>query len=110
MHRRAAQHEVRADNANLSTVLQQANVLRRGMVAALLEAVGNRRKANRVAIETIGNTVLHGGHGVLLHRENEALAPKFPGSGRGRVGTSSGLLCLTDRLGRMISARQELEA
>jgi hypothetical protein len=48
MHRRAAQHEIGADDANLRTVLQEANVLRRGVVAALLQAVRYRRKANRV--------------------------------------------------------------
>jgi hypothetical protein len=48
MHRRAAQHEIGADDANLRAVLQQPNVLGRGVVAALLQAVRYRRKANRV--------------------------------------------------------------
>jgi hypothetical protein len=59
MHRRAAQHEVGADDANLRAVLQEANVLGRGVVAALLQAVRERRNANRMTIETISNAVLH---------------------------------------------------
>ena len=54
-------------------------MFRRGVVAALLKAVRYRSKANRVTVETIGNAVLHRGHGILLLTgENEALAAKFP--------------------------------
>src|SRR5262245_25433845 len=78
MHRRAAQHEIGAGHANLSTVLQQANMLRRGVVAAILEAVRYRRKTNRVTIETIANAVLHGGHGVLLSLGKRSFSPQVP--------------------------------
>jgi uncharacterized membrane protein YtjA (UPF0391 family) len=95
MHRRAAQHEIGAGDANLRAVLQQANMLQRGVGAAFLETVHARRKANRMTIETIGNAVLHRGHGVLLLTgENEASAGQVPVDEGRRFGTSSGVSCL----------------
>lgn len=79
------------------------------MLTALLETVHSRGKADRVAIETIGNAVLHGRHGVPLSLwENQTLAVRFPrhNSARNfieRVVFSQSALCWRIRMARKYS-------
>jgi hypothetical protein len=56
---RSAQHKVGAGLTDLSTVKQQANVRGLGMLAAHLQAVGNRLKANGMTARTVLNAASH---------------------------------------------------
>jgi hypothetical protein len=53
------QHEIGADLADLSAVLQHADVTGLGVLTALLQAITDCLQADAVAIQTILNTLLH---------------------------------------------------
>src|SRR6266545_4498096 len=55
---RAAQHKVRARLADLGAVEQQPDVRGLGVLAALLQAVGNGSHADAVAVQALLNALL----------------------------------------------------
>jgi len=60
------QHEIRAGLADLSTIGEQANVMRFGVATALCEAMGEGLKADPMAGTAFINALRHA-CGVLLH-------------------------------------------
>jgi hypothetical protein len=66
VQRRTAQHEIGVRNANLGAVLEDADVLRSGMIAAFGETVRDGFETDGVAIETVLDAFLHGRHDNLL--------------------------------------------
>ena len=80
MKRRTTQHEVGAGDTDLRATLHQANVFRPGMVTAFSQAMRNGGQANGVTVQTVGNALLHVGHGrsPLYPEQNDAGKREVP--------------------------------
>jgi len=69
VQRRGAQHQVPADVAGLGAVEQRPDELGRGVLAAALQAVLQRGRAQVMAVRAIGDAVVHRLVDVLDARE-----------------------------------------
>jgi hypothetical protein len=61
MHCRAAQHEIAAGRADLNAILHQTNMLRRDVLTALVQAMGDRFQANLMTFGAVIDALPHGG-------------------------------------------------
>jgi hypothetical protein len=69
VEQRTSQHEIGACGANLRAIMECADVLGRGVLAAHFEAMADRLHADRVTVQAVRDALLHlAAHLVVLHR------------------------------------------